>query len=603
MTVRLQPFDSNAYRKRVLAAVEKRGGIETSDAFELYDVPIEAVDELDDATVAARVEEVWGFWQKQRDHPKYRVLVGLLVEGHAERSAALLDGGWRRHLAAQVRADRARRDGTRYELLDTAVSRLVKRHKGIPRDKVEGLVEIGALGGLTRDEVLTRLRRHRVIDPEPGPVPAAGPVVSEQRRRQVRDLLDEFGRLSDAPAPATLLTLLGLEPDAPGEQIKARGAAWRARSRELPPERIRAVIDELMVHVAELLEPGPDAVAAYLDAVYTDVEDRLRPRVRAAVLVEDRLVAEDHRHLLQEAQAMGLDAARAGRLLASLGAELGVPVDGGHERPASAPGPAAPQPQTEPPPRPWQGPLKAARAALRAGRLREASDLVTEASRVAGPDGATPVRAVSDEIAAALDDARLRWRAAVSAYEATRYVEAAEHLEHLHRVAVDVPGPPGAEAERWLETCRERIGLADQRVAAAAALPVSERLPALLAVLEICAEHPGASDELGRIAVEPASAVTARRSEDGTVTVSWCPSPTPEVEYKVSRERPDGSWWVVGRTREPSIEDGGAPAAAELPTYAVVARQAGRSAVEARTAPSPGKIDYTRRTPRSRPTT
>jgi len=53
------PFDPNDYRKRVLAAVERRGGPDTSDPFELYDLPLT---ELDDATVAVRVAEVWSFW-------------------------------------------------------------------------------------------------------------------------------------------------------------------------------------------------------------------------------------------------------------------------------------------------------------------------------------------------------------------------------------------------------------------------------------------------------------------------------------------------------------------------------------------------------------
>ena len=121
-------FDPNDYRKRVLAAVQKRGGPDTSDAFELYDLPLD--DDLSDAEVLVRVEEVWGFWQRSRDHPKYRVLVALLVETHAERSAELLDAGRRRLAAARVHAWREQRDSARYELLDSAISRLVARQIG-----------------------------------------------------------------------------------------------------------------------------------------------------------------------------------------------------------------------------------------------------------------------------------------------------------------------------------------------------------------------------------------------------------------------------------------------------------------------------------------
>ena len=85
--------------------------------------------------------QVWGAWQRQRDHPKYRVLVALLVQQHAARSAELLDAGRRRTAAARVRAQREQRDSARYELLDAAISRLVQRHRGIPADKVAGLYE------------------------------------------------------------------------------------------------------------------------------------------------------------------------------------------------------------------------------------------------------------------------------------------------------------------------------------------------------------------------------------------------------------------------------------------------------------------------------
>jgi hypothetical protein len=386
-------FDGNGYRKRVLAAVERRGGPAASDPFELYDLP--PVDGLADHEVEARVQEVWAFWQRQRDHPKYRVLVGQLVAGHAERSAELLDPGRRRIAAARVRAQREQRDAERYTLLDAAISRLVDRHGAVPRDKVDGLHEVGALAGLTRDEVSTRLRRHRMSRPSRVVDPAA---VDPDRRRQLRTLLDEFGRLTAVPAPPTLLALLELPPSAGVEQVSARAAAWRSRARELPPGRLRAVVDELLVHVAELLEPGRAAVETYLTAVAADVADHLRPRVRAAVLVEDRLVAEDHQQLLDEAVERGLDRGRAEALLAAVAAELGAAVEATG---ATAP-PTPPSPAAERPDRGWAELLRAARAELRAGRPAAAARLVAEAQALAGSDGRTQVRALADEVAAEL---------------------------------------------------------------------------------------------------------------------------------------------------------------------------------------------------------
>ncbi len=551
----MNSFDPNDYRKRVLAAVEKRGGPETSDPFELYDLPVEH--DLDDAVVAQRVAEVWGAWQRQRDHPKYRVLVALLVAGHDARSAELLDAGPRRTAAVRVRAQRAQRDSARYELLDAAASRLVARHRGLPRDKIEGLHEVGTLAGLTRDEVTARLRRHRVVDGTPG--------IGPERRRQVRSLLDELGRLTDTPAPPTLLALLELAPAASEPQVRARAGAWRTRARELPPARLRSVLDELLVHVAELLEPGRAAVDRYLDAVTADVTELLRPRVRAAVLVEDRLVAEDHAHLVDEAGALGLDDTRARAVLAAIAAELGAPIE-------SPSGPA-----TAPPDRGWEAALRAARAALRAGRPVQAGRLVREVG-----DGGAPVRAMAAEIDAVLAAADRRRRAATAALTTRRHAEAVEHLEHLHRTAADVPDPRGGDLDEQLAAARAALRQADDAVAAALAGPEPDRPAALAAVLDACPGHPGATAALAAIPLAPPGRVRAARDSRGDVFVVWDPSPTAGVGYKVSRLQPGGAWQVVGRVGDISIIDGGASPAARPPVYAVVATAAGRTSTPTR---------------------
>ncbi|BDH56875.1 hypothetical protein [Tsukamurella sp. PLM1] len=181
----MEPFDPNAYRKRVLAGVARRGGPDQSDAFELYDLPLDGAADLPDEAVAARIDEVWGFWQRQRDHPKYRALVAQLVAEHDRRSAALRTSADRRAEELRVRAARDERDAGRYAILDTAISRLVERHGGVPAEKVAGLEEIGALGGLTPAEVAARLRRHRVLR-EPPPPP----------RRHRRDSPRSAGRRS-----------------------------------------------------------------------------------------------------------------------------------------------------------------------------------------------------------------------------------------------------------------------------------------------------------------------------------------------------------------------------------------------------------------------
>lgn len=581
------PFDGNDYRKRVLAAVHRRGGPETADLFELYDLPLDGVGGWREDDVAAQLDEVWGFWQRQRDHPKYGTLVAQLVAAHEQNRADLLDRRAREAMAQQIRAHREARDAARFQLLDEAVARLVQRHGGIPRDKVEGLVEVGGLGGLSAEEVHTRLRRHRVVGTAAAspPRPPVAPLVTEHRRQQVRDLLDEFGRLQEQPAPPTLLALLGLDPGADDAEVAYRAEAWRARCRELPPLRIRAVADELMVHVADLLEAGPIVRDAYLDAVVEDVRERLRPRVRAAVLVEDRLVADDHEHLYGEALALGLDPGRAAELISSIAAELGVVAepmrDAGRTPPAAAGG----HPSASSRDRSWEGVLRAVRAALRRGHLLEARRLVGQAASSTDPASATPVRAVADEVEQAVREAELRWRAATTALAARRFAEAAGHLEELCRTAVDLPGPTGRPAAAELDRARREVADADAAVAAAS--DAADPQGALLAVLERWPAHPAAVEALAARPLDPPSQVTAVRDASGAVAVTWRPSAAAGVTYRVSRLEPDGGERVVGRTASTRIEDGGAPAGPDLPVYVVVALQAGRASAQARTGAAP----------------
>ncbi|WP_431954821.1 hypothetical protein [Nocardia lijiangensis] len=590
----MHAFDPNDYRKRVLAAVERRGGIEHSDPFELYDIPLDEVESLGDAEVAARVAEVWGFWQRQRDHPKYRVLVGLLVESHDRLSFLLLDASARRAEAFRIRQEREQRDAERYEMLDVAISRLVQRHGGVPAAKVPGLEEIGAMGGLTAAEVATRLRRHRIVQDEPAPAaPAATGALSDQRRKQIRGLLAEWARLVDGPPAPTLLGLLGLDPSRATHtgEIRLRADALRARSRELPPGRMRVVLDELLVHVQDLLEPGGPVVAEYVASIVEDITAELRPKVRAAVLVEDELIGEDYEFLLDEAIALGMDPHAAGRLLEDLAAQLGSrAVGSAPPRRAPAPSTPSPAPVPAPPRRLWEEPLKAARAALRGGRPQEAARHIAEA-RGLDPhnEGTTPIRSVSDDVERVLAEAARHWRVALAARAAKRYVEALEHLRQLHRVAADVPPPTGSTAglDELLAEAERAVAEADRLVAAAAAGPSTERSRTLHAAQAACLDHPGASEALAATPVPAPGRVTATRMANGSVQVNWSPASADGVDYRVTRLQPDGSWRVVGRTRGTELEDGGAPPG-ETPVYAVAAATSGRYSETVRSDAAPG---------------
>ncbi|MFI1917175.1 hypothetical protein [Nocardia sp. NPDC020380] len=844
----MHAFDPNDYRKRVLAAVERRGGLEQSDAFELYDIPLDAAERLTDAEVSERIDAVWAFWQKQRDHPKYRVLVGLLVDAHRDLSAPLRGAAARSVEADRVRRLRARRDAERYEMLDTAIERLVQRHGGIPAAKLPGLEDIGKLGGLTPAEVHARLNRHPRLDDAP-PAPA----VSDQRRHQIRTLLAEYERLHAGEPYPTLLSLLGLDYAKAHRtpEIRLRANALRARARELPPGRIRVVLDELLIHISDLLEPGPPTVDAYLRAVTEDVTTLLRPQVRAAVLVEDRLVAPDFDYLLRLAITAGLDRPTAEQVLHTLTDELGTTIEGRENHPTPthrAPGrpPISPPPRrasvppttpathtsadgdgrdpqrgamprptdaqsmdaepavgrtatpgdgttgplqgagrtgplqgagrtgssgaldpsdsaarrddspteagpatgdspplppmgattptdavgsgaadsknrdirpesaqaadawsmdtgavlpgsesgsgaaasgvperdstrrrrpSQPPPglpvppasdvppsagtpqefgvppggeaasraggpqgfavppkgssgtgvpqgfsvppegssgtgvpqgfavpsgaavpqgfvvppgfvggggsapaRSWEAPLRAARAALRGGHPREAAQRVAEARRRLGEDGAgaAAVRSVGDEVDRVLAEAGARWRAVHAAFVGKRFVEGLEHLDHLRQHASDVPDPDGSGwgLEQLAGQGRAAVHAADREFGAVPAGPPAVRTRALRAVLEVCADHPAAVAALEGMRVEAPAQVTAARKPDGTVVITWSPSAVDEVEYRVTRLQPDGSWRVVGRTRGTALEDGGA-GGGPTPVYGVVASLSG----------------------------
>jgi hypothetical protein len=199
------------------------------------------------------------------------------------------------------------------------------------------------------------------------------------------------------------------------------------------------------------------------------------------------------------------------------------------------------------------------------------------------------VRAVADEIAAVLVDAETRWRAATAAAEARRWSEAVEILDGLRRTAADVPGPRGTTADDLLREARAALERADRAVTAALAGPVADRARALSAVLADCPGHPGATAALEQIPVAAPAWVSAARDARGDVLVLWAASTTPDVVYRVSRQGADGRWQVLGRTGTTSMDDGGAPIGVEVPVYAVVAMQAGRTSGETRSDAAPAR--------------
>ena len=580
----MRPFDGNDYRKRVLSAIDARGGAQTSDAFEQYDLPLDEADRLTDHDVAAQVDAVWAFWQKQRDHPKYRGLVTALLALHGELAPRLRDAAGRRRLAEDARRARADRDAARCLPLDAAIARLVERFGGLPADKLAGLRAVAlravaSAAGLDARTTEERIAAQVQLDVK---TPVAPPAPDF---RQVRGDLDELGRLLGVDPPVSLYDLLGLPPGAAAEQVAAERSDAAARNRELRPDRRRALVDDLLAAVTTLLVHGdPDA---YLDAVADDVRARLRPRVAMVVLVEDGLGPDDLAVLVAEAEAAGLDPARARQVLADLANESGVvvPPDAWPAgRPPAAPrpratGPAAPRPPARRPPPSggaWQEPLSRARDALRAGRVVAARRHLDEARQLAG-GMLPPLRVLDEEVGEVLREAQRRWAEVAAALADDRPTRAAAGLEQLAATAADLPGPAGESVPDALAAVRARLEQAAARQAAAALLHGAQRELALLEALGVAPDSEALLAEVRELGVAPATEVRAEPAGGG-VRVSWAASTSPgPVDYRVLG--PDGR--VLGTTRGTVLE-----VAAGLPAYTVVARRAGLTSAPASSAPA-----------------
>ncbi|GIJ73991.1 hypothetical protein [Virgisporangium ochraceum] len=616
-------FDANDYRKRVLAAIEARGGVPASDPFEWYDIPLEQADSVTDDAATAQVEAVWAFWQKNRNHPKYRGLVTALLAAHDDAGTAMCERLTRLQLAARTRTSRSARDEERFHDLDAAIERLVERFGGIPRSKRAGVLAFAKQAGLDEADAEARMARHRIIEDEPATPKPTG--IPEAVFRQVKANLEELGRILGRPAFVSLYDLLGLDPTAPKPVLSNAREMYAARNRELRPDRRRALVDDLLAAVTNLLLDGDPE--AYLDMLAEDVTAKLRPRVSAAVLVEDELTSDDYAHMVTEAQALGLDHARAVKAVSTLARELGVAVPQpataarptvGSNRPPP-PGTVQPPvgqrispPSTPPPPparpdrfarpdrvpagttpapaaspRAWHDKLSEARAALRAGRVTEAQAKVEEARQLAGGT-MPPIRAIADEAAAVLAEANQRWTAAVAALAARRYTEASGILERIQAIASDVSGPNGRTVADALAEANRGTAAADAALQNAATLPGQARELALLSALNAAPDHPGLIAALHEIGVQPPGDVRTRVAGGG-LTISWTPSASPgQVEYRVHRTGPDGRLVSVGTTHRTELEVAAPRPGEPTPVFVVVARRAGVVSAEVRS-DAPGR--------------
>ncbi|ABW10647.1 conserved hypothetical protein [Parafrankia sp. EAN1pec] len=635
------PFDSNDYRRRVLAAVHARGGAEQSDPFELYDIPIEEVPRLSDEQVRARVDAVWAFWQRSRDHPRYRGVIIALLGLHDELSAALATAASRTELAARVGAAREARDGERFAELDAAVRRLVSRFGGLPEDKLAGLRALAAAHGVDDAAFALRTRRYRVL---PAGTPERADATSTRRPvpaeviRQVRADLDELGRIAGVTPPRSLFDLLGIAPGASREEIRAVRDAAAARNRERRPDRRRALLDDLLTAVRALLVDGDPE--AYLDALVEPVKIVLRPRVATAVLIEDRLLPSAAAELVVAAETEGLDPGRARAVVADLAREHGVdaPVvahtprsgagspaggpstgaafdgdagDGPGSGGRGGPSPVNPVPVRSETGRPepvraadWQSALSRARAALRAGRPIAASDEITRAREIAG-ETLPPIRAVGDEVERAIRAAGERWRAIVAELAANRQHAVVRLADELARLGADVPGPDGRVLDEVRAAAQARCAQADDLVRRARAQSGPERIRLAREALALAADHDEAQELAGTSSSgdpqpqpQPsasASASTATAASDAAAAVGSGADPLPASNRPGGPPAGQPAGQLAGQPSGQRVEAGRTAEAERVvePPSGVAARWDGASVVISwRPTTTPGEARY-----------
>ncbi len=564
-------FDPDRYRKGVLGPVRANGGIQSSNPFELFGLD---PNEDDDAVIYEQTEQVVGFWQKERNNPKYRPLVTALLGVRDDLLDQLRDPGRRRLLRSQVLSSRTDRERARFALLDAAVARLVERSGGLPSTKLDHLRLLGRSCGLSDAECDARLRPHRIVQ-----VAGTGARLAPPVRAQIRAALEELGELTGNQPPMSLFDLLGVDIDAPDDEISRQHGELAARNRERRADRLRAVIDELLTHSMSHLVRNDRRL--YIQALAEDVADGLRQNVLLAVLVEDELTDEDQAHLVEQAVALGLDSDRARQVVDHLAWEAGDrrwcssrhSEPGNDEDDRQDPSRSAPADR-----RPLRQAIADARAALDAGRPAEAAGHAQLAESLG--DGPA-VSSLHADVQRVLESARRTWGEVEEAIRLLRFVAAQAKLTSLARTAADVPGPTSARGRlpaARLAFASKQVSAALRVLSATDALadPCSAGAEAIvLDALSMCADLPAAMEALSRLPPSPPGNVTAERRKD-SVIIRWEASPSPgPVEYKVTREVA-GSVRIVGTTAHCSLEDGGA--SPDSPgVYTVAARRFGCS--------------------------
>lgn len=592
-------FDSNAYRREVLRPLLDSGDRQFADPFLVMGLD----PSVDDPTaLRARIDEVVAFWRKEQSSPRYRSLVSALLDQRERFARQLLDPTERAEISARVTGERAAASREKLAELAAIVEQLARRHGGIPASRVDRLRSVAQRDGVAVDDLDDLIGRHRLIDDARDRLPPPPPAI----RRQVRALLEEVGYLREHEGEPrsyrTLYDFLGAAEDAPLDELRGRHQQIASRNRQRRPDRLRTVTDELLAHARTLVIDGDQR--SYAAGLLADVGDELRPEVEMALLVDDRLRAEESERLLRLAVSRGVEPATARRVVLDVARELGAAIETGvpvayvvcvHCRTAS-PGSTTGEPseracercgaalyrrcptcQRDEPAASARCAgcgtdlrahdeaavdLAALRADLAAGHVREAEARADQL--VAWASSVPEVMQAARDVRAARELAEADWERLDRAMREGRFDDAESLVGAIEHRANDLEGPGGRTVDAVRGEIRSSLDELRRRVEAALALPGSEREAAIVALAE---EAPTSREVLAALRPIPVAAPSRPTAvvRGRNATVSWRRSPAPgAIEYRVFRQAmpPDGGaddGRSLGSTPQTEIEDGGAP--------------------------------------------
>jgi hypothetical protein len=582
----VRPFDPKSYLGQVLAPC-----VDSAELPSLFDRYLLDVEDVDEAAIEARLEEVKRYWDKKSEHPRYGATIRILTEKHPEAKLTLGDPRERERLADEVRElreEQAEASARAVADWDVLLEQMIRSGGGLDPTQRARLEKMAASTGIAGPQVQAKL--------DAAPVAAEPDVLDQGQRAVIAQALTNLARdLGEPRVGLSLFHAFGLEITDDLETIETRHREQIQANRVRPHGNTKAnweaVLSLTKIH---LLENDP---RAYIHGLMHDVREALELRALKATAGDGEIDEVEAEQLLREALARGLTAELAQRVVAELAREHGAGLRTGAAVDfVACPSCNNPHPRVAgnercqrcgtplfidcPDGCGQRNDATAARctscgadlhryaAAVRAvsrlpdlvdeGRVGRARDELEDAVQILGRSHAD-LEPAARRVTTAVEAAKRSWAEVDAARAERRHYAARRSLVELERTARDFAGPSGELPVQALEASRERVSEAEAALARAKALRGSGRERALIEVLHLAADCAEAERELDKLPLEPPMAVEPVAS--GTsMMIGWAASATGGVDYVVYRDAGKGRKAIVGETDRLEIEDRGAVA-------------------------------------------